>query len=139
MIARPPRGFRPFVATFLAICLFLPVYNRSIVGNQPPLKTYGEYIQRGVEGFRRNWVNKSFNNTLYQPGNEYVVHKEWNFTSPCSGFPDMDGILLVMKTGVTEAFDKMPTQLLTTLQCLPDFLLFSDMVWVVLNHRRASC
>ncbi|KAJ2898545.1 hypothetical protein MKZ38_003836 [Zalerion maritima] len=52
--------------------------------------------------------------------------------SPCAGFPnksDMEGILLVMKTGATEAFDKLPTQLLTSLQCFEpqDFLLFSDM------------
>lgn len=45
----------------------------------------------------------------------------------CDGFPDTSGILLVMKTGATEAFDKLPTQLITILRCLPDFLLFSDL------------
>ncbi|KAF7547104.1 hypothetical protein G7Z17_g7949 [Cylindrodendrum hubeiense] len=48
-------------------------------------------------------------------------------TSPCDGFPSMDGIMLVMKTGATEAFTKLPTQLLTGLQCIEDFLIFSDL------------
>lgn len=47
---------------------------------------------------------------------------------PCDGFPNMDKILLVMKTGATEAYTKLPTQLLTGLQCIDDFLLFSDLV-----------
>lgn len=47
--------------------------------------------------------------------------------SPCDGFPSMDGIMLVMKTGATEAFTKLPTQLLTGLQCINDFLIFSDL------------
>lgn len=46
----------------------------------------------------------------------------------CEGFPDTEGIMLVMKTGATEAFDKLPTHLLTDLQCMDDFLLFSDLV-----------
>jgi hypothetical protein len=40
----------------------------------------------------------------------------------------MDDILLVMKTGATEALQKLPIHLLTTLKCVPEFLLFSDMV-----------
>ncbi|KAI0134219.1 hypothetical protein BJ170DRAFT_190808 [Xylariales sp. AK1849] len=68
-----------------------------------------------------------YNNTLYQAGNEETVVKYHNFSSPCSDFPNTDGVLLVMKTGATEAFDKVPAHLLTTLQCLPDFLIFSDM------------
>jgi hypothetical protein len=45
----------------------------------------------------------------------------------CESFPDTSGILLVMKTGATESYDKLPTQLITMLKCLPDFLIFSDM------------
>lgn len=69
-----------------------------------------------------------YNNTLYQFGTEDMVHPHWNFSEPCRGFPDLDDITLVMKTGATEAFDRMPTQLLTSLQCVPDLLLFSDLV-----------
>ncbi|PSR99228.1 glycosyltransferase family 31 protein [Coniella lustricola] len=45
----------------------------------------------------------------------------------CIGFPDTSGILLVMKTGATESFEKIPVQLMTALRCLPDFLIFSDL------------
>ncbi|KAF5018536.1 hypothetical protein F66182_9470 [Fusarium sp. NRRL 66182] len=50
-----------------------------------------------------------------------------NWTGVCDGFPDTDGIMLVMKTGATEAFTKLPAHLLTSLQCLDDYLLFSDL------------
>ncbi|KAH7149523.1 hypothetical protein B0J13DRAFT_621378 [Dactylonectria estremocensis] len=56
-------------------------------------------------------------------------------TSPCDGFPSMDGIMLVMKTGATEAFTKLPTQLLTGLQCIDDFLIFSDLEQQVGKYR----
>ncbi|SLM33672.1 hypothetical protein LPUS_02207 [Lasallia pustulata] len=51
-------------------------------------------------------------------------------TSPdrrCEAFPDQGDILLVVKTGATESYDKLPTQLLTNLQCADDFLIFSDL------------
>lgn len=54
----------------------------------------------------------------------------------CAGFPDTKGIMLVMKTGATEAFDKLPTHLLTDLQCMDDFLLFSDLVSNWINGSR---
>ncbi|RGP64069.1 glycosyltransferase family 31 [Fusarium longipes] len=50
-----------------------------------------------------------------------------NWTGVCEGFPNTDGIMLVMKTGATEAFTKLPAHLLTSLQCLDDYLLFSDL------------
>jgi hypothetical protein len=45
----------------------------------------------------------------------------------CEGFPDTSNVLLVMKTGASEAFARVPTQLMTMLKCLPDYLIFSDM------------
>lgn len=71
-----------------------------------------------------------YENTLYNQGTEQLVHKQYNTSDPCARFPNTDGVLLVMKTGATEAFDRIPTQLLTTMSCLPqNFLLFSDLVW----------
>ncbi|OTA98813.1 glycosyltransferase family 31 protein [Hypoxylon sp. CI-4A] len=56
-----------------------------------------------------------------------MVDQFYNSSNPCVNFPDTHGVLLVMKTGATEAFDRIPTHLLTTLNCLSDFLIFSDM------------
>jgi hypothetical protein len=44
----------------------------------------------------------------------------------CANFPNTSNILLVMKTGASESYDRIPTQLMTVLRCLPDFLVFSD-------------
>lgn len=68
------------------------------------------------------------NNTLYHDGARQQVRPKFNFSSACSEFPDTEGILLLMKTGATESFSRLPTQLLTTMSCLPDFLIFSDLV-----------
>ena len=68
------------------------------------------------------------NNTLYRPGYDDTVFEQFDYNDACRNFPDTTGILLVMKTGATEAFDKLPAHLLTSMQCLPDALLFSDKV-----------
>jgi hypothetical protein len=45
----------------------------------------------------------------------------------CEGFPDTSKVLVVMKTGASEAYARLPTQMMTMLKCLPDYLIFSDM------------
>lgn len=53
----------------------------------------------------------------------------------CEGFPDSKDILVVMKTGATEAYDKLPIHFLTTLSCNNDSILFSDMEMNVAGHE----
>lgn len=53
----------------------------------------------------------------------------------CDGFPDTSDIFLVVKTGATEAFDRIPTQLMTVLRCIPDFLIFSDLEQNIAGHH----
>ncbi|KAI4860355.1 glycosyltransferase family 31 protein [Hypoxylon rubiginosum] len=91
--------------------------------NQAPLEYARDYYQSVTNYFG----GPVYNNTLYTEGNEEMVDRYYNSSSPCASFPSTDGVLLVMKTGATEAFDRIPTHLLTTLSCLPDFLIFSDM------------
>lgn len=45
----------------------------------------------------------------------------------CADFPDTSNVLVIMKTGASEAYSKVPTQVLTNARCLPEFLIFSDM------------
>ncbi|SPN98442.1 uncharacterized protein DNG_01486 [Cephalotrichum gorgonifer] len=46
----------------------------------------------------------------------------------CARLPGLNSsIVLIVKTGATEASDKLPTQLQTILRCVPDLLVFSDM------------
>jgi hypothetical protein len=56
--------------------------------------------------------------------------EEWKHTAryeECSWVPDDFNILTVMKTGASEAFNKIPTQLLTAMKCIPSFYVFSDL------------
>ena len=53
----------------------------------------------------------------------------------CEGFPVTNDILVVMKTGATEAYDKLPIHFLTTLACNNDTILFSDMDMNMAGHH----
>ncbi|KAF6822466.1 hypothetical protein CMUS01_11071 [Colletotrichum musicola] len=53
----------------------------------------------------------------------------------CDSFPDTSNILVIMKTGATESFDKVPTQLMTMLKCLPEFFIFSDLDQTIANYH----
>lgn len=53
----------------------------------------------------------------------------------CENFPDTSNILLVMKTGASESFARVPTQLFTVLRCLDDFLIFSDMDQEIAGYK----
>lgn len=44
----------------------------------------------------------------------------------CPPLPGMEDVLVVMKTGVTEAYEKVPIHLNTTLRCIPNYVIFSD-------------
>lgn len=54
---------------------------------------------------------------------------------PCEGFPDTSKILLIMKTGASESFARIPTQLLMNLRCVSDFLIFGDMEQTVAGYH----
>ncbi|PHH63288.1 hypothetical protein CDD81_6145 [Ophiocordyceps australis] len=53
----------------------------------------------------------------------------------CAHFPDTSKVLLVMKTGASEAYGKVPNQIMTNLKCLPDLLVFGDMEQRVAGHK----
>ncbi|KAF9890466.1 hypothetical protein FE257_005871 [Aspergillus nanangensis] len=44
----------------------------------------------------------------------------------CPNLPGFEDVLVVLKTGVTEARHKIPIHLQTTLRCVPNYVLFSD-------------
>lgn len=44
----------------------------------------------------------------------------------CPPLPGIEDILVVLKTGVTEALDKLPVHFQTTLRCVPNYVIFSD-------------
>ncbi|KAL1859126.1 hypothetical protein Plec18167_007494 [Paecilomyces lecythidis] len=44
----------------------------------------------------------------------------------CPPLPGIENVLVVMKTGVTEALEKVPVHFNTTLKCIPNYVIFSD-------------
>lgn len=60
----------------------------------------------------------------------YSVHTQLPHSGsqhpPCRNIPGADDILLVLKTGATEIYDKLPAHFLTTFRCTKDVLLLSD-------------
>lgn len=123
MIVSPSRRLRIYgaIAILTLIATYLHTRPRW---NESPF----EYARDYYESVTNYFGGPVYNNTLYTEGNAHMVNQYYNSSNPCANFPDTDGVMLVMKTGATEVFDRMPTHLLTTLKCLPDFLIFSDMV-----------
>jgi len=58
----------------------------------------------------------------------FLPNATLRLTPSCGAYPKNSDIVIIVKTGASEAFQKLPTQLLTFLQCAKDdLLIFSDM------------
>ena len=59
----------------------------------------------------------------------------WRPGARCANYPPDASLVIVVKTGATEAFSKLPTLLLTYLSCVPpeNVLFFSDMTGTIGN------
>lgn len=59
--------------------------------------------------------------------NDKDVEKHEEILVPvCPPLPGIEDVLIVMKTGVTEAQEKVPIHFNTTLRCIPNYVIFSD-------------
>lgn len=76
---------------------------RQIRQTQPPMPTLSQ--------------RPSFPYGYQKQGSENAI-AQTDFAPIRKDFSDTTGIFLVMKTGVTEAFEKIPLQLMTALKCL---------------------
>ncbi|KAI7349711.1 glycosyltransferase family 31 protein [Hortaea werneckii] len=45
----------------------------------------------------------------------------------CLSVPGADNVLIMLKTGATELYQKLPTHFMTTFTCVPHFMIFSDL------------
>lgn len=125
------RRWRIALLVFLILLLVLPLCQLRI--SDPAI--YRLYVQNHITNYL-DLGRGVYINTLHNDETEDAVHESFNFSAPCENFPDTEGILLVMKTGATEAYEKLPTHFVTHMQCLPDFLLFSDMVSIHFGFTR---
>lgn len=53
-------------------------------------------------------------------------NNDGNAAFRCPNLPGMEDVLVILKTGVTEAREKIPVQIQTSLQCVSHFVIFSD-------------
>ncbi|KAI5364303.1 hypothetical protein Slin15195_G099630 [Septoria linicola] len=45
----------------------------------------------------------------------------------CKQLPGADKVMVMLKTGATELYQKLPTHFVTTFKCVPNFIIFSDL------------
>ncbi|KAI1374775.1 glycosyltransferase family 31 protein [Hypoxylon crocopeplum] len=88
----------------------------SSVGIPPLRRPHNSANTNSTSGFV---VSVQSNDLTHPPTRPY--------DSSCASIPDTSNILVVVKTGASESYSRIPTQLFTILRCLPDFLIFSDM------------
>ncbi|KAL7623669.1 hypothetical protein AAE478_005221 [Parahypoxylon ruwenzoriense] len=85
----------------------------------------------GSSSLRRpyNFVRANSSSSVGSPqiNNDLALPPPRQNNPLCASFPDTSNILVIVKTGATESYSKIPTQLLTTLRCVPDLLIFSDL------------
>ncbi|KAK4574132.1 hypothetical protein LTR86_001893 [Recurvomyces mirabilis] len=56
------------------------------------------------------------------------------FYEECAKVPGADNILVLLKTGATEVYQKLPTHFVTTFACVPHFMIFSDLEQTFANY-----
>ncbi|KAL5334816.1 hypothetical protein BJX70DRAFT_345468 [Aspergillus crustosus] len=56
----------------------------------------------------------------------YHAYHSTDQSPKCPPLPGIEDVLVVMKTGVTEALDKVPIHFQTTLRCIPNYVIYSD-------------
>lgn len=99
--------------------------SRGRYGHAPKPAAHQQFLTSEESRWKADTL---FDNTLYNNGADSLVRDLFDASAPCADFPDTSDVLLVVKTGAGEVFSKLPAQLVTSMQCLPDLLLFSDMV-----------
>ncbi|KAL4941639.1 hypothetical protein BDV06DRAFT_177909 [Aspergillus oleicola] len=58
--------------------------------------------------------------------NAYPSSSQVSQIPTCPPLPGIEDILVIMKTGVTEALEKVPVHFQTTLRCIPNYVIYSD-------------
>ncbi|KAF3075027.1 hypothetical protein CFAM422_002786 [Trichoderma lentiforme] len=116
------------------------IYCREVTRPEEGLNAYeqadsarvGDKMPVPVPGKASNPALSNISAALDRPGS---LNSTSESDSECAPFPNTSKILLVMKTGASEAFSKIPTQMLTNLKCLPEFLIFSDMEQEIAGYK----
>ena len=58
---------------------------------------------------------------------EKASHAVDTITEDCRNVPGADNVLVMLKTGATEIYEKLPTHFVTLFKCTPHYMIFSDL------------
>ncbi|KAL5041249.1 hypothetical protein BDW71DRAFT_213217 [Aspergillus fruticulosus] len=76
---------------------------------------------------RSDWVyNDESGTTTNWRIEDIITAPDYKNVTACAYLPGMDKVLVILKTGATEALDKVPVHFKTTLQCVQHYAVFSD-------------
>ncbi|KAJ5162489.1 hypothetical protein N7492_007881 [Penicillium capsulatum] len=120
MLSSPRRWL--FIASPLLTILF--VYSYLLPHTDPVVVSTGQWTQSEANQSPIIVDGTQSGPEIDTPGD---AGDAGSLESRCGNIPrDMQDIMVIVKTGATEARDKLPVQLRTGLQCVPHFAVFSD-------------
>lgn len=131
---------RPVIAAIVFGCFLglLMLASRQL-GNLCDGKVYCPNLsdlQSALPSFSRLQTQKPLKEEHVKPAPDPDVGIDFRKNDQvCASFPDTSRVLVVMKTGASEAYSKVPMQMLTNLRCVIDFLFFGDMEQEIAGYR----
>lgn len=101
-------------------------------------RTPSQISPRGASPDQQQLLQQNNNNKIAAPTKQAQREQQPLVTPPkqkpskdskkfaCPSLPGIEDVLVVLKTGVTEALDKVPVHARTTFRCVPNYVVFSD-------------
>lgn len=78
---------------------------------------------------RHNIITTTKQPDVNEPHNpiDKASHVTGTLTEDCRNVPGADNVLVMLKTGATEIYEKLPTHFVTLFKCTPRYMIFSDL------------
>lgn len=88
--------------------------------------------------FRNSWVPAESRHNIIAPATQpdtdqphtpadKASHIAETHADSCRSVPGADNVLVMLKTGATEIYEKLPTHFVTLFKCTPHYMVFSDL------------
>jgi hypothetical protein len=84
------------------------------------------YLVSPVIGFFLVYFLFFFDTTAFTPQIAVTSISSQQEENGCPPLPGIEDVQVILKTGITEALEKVPVHFQTTLRCIPNYVLFSD-------------
>ncbi|GIC88912.1 glycosyltransferase family 31 protein [Aspergillus udagawae] len=84
------------------------------------------YLLSPVIGFFLVYFLFFFDTTTFTPQIAVTSISSQQEENGCPPLPGIEDVQVILKTGITEALEKVPVHFQTTLRCIPNYVLFSD-------------